>query len=124
MREKLPVNIPGNSKNGHGITIEMKEKKSKILQPQTWTRNKAVIPYEANPKYRKRVLFTEKKAIQNKAWPGSVFPWTQRGKKFFIHKTSGFHTYDKKKVRKSDIFDLASITKRFFSTTSAILKLF
>ena len=44
--------------------------------------------------------------------------------KIFIHEASGFHTYDKKReVRKSDIFDLASITK-VISTTSAIMKLY
>ena len=43
---------------------------------------------------RKRVLFIEK-AIQNKAWPGSVLLGSKDGK-IFIHEASGFHTYDKK----------------------------
>jgi CubicO group peptidase (beta-lactamase class C family) len=119
---KLPVNIPEIAKIGHGITIEMKEKKSKILQPKPGQEIKQVIPYEANAN-TENVSFLLKKAIQNKAWPGSVLLGSKDGK-IFIHEASGFHTYDKRReVRKSDIFDLASITK-VISTTSAIMKLY
>ena len=42
--------------------------------------------------------------------------------KIFYHEAFGFHTYGKKrKMRKSDIFDLASISK-VVATTSAIMK--
>ena len=46
-----------------------------------------------------------------------------KGGKIFLHDAVGYHTYDKKRAtRKSDIFDLASITK-VIATTSAVMKL-
>lgn len=59
---------------------------------------------------------------------GGVFPGCQilvaKEGKVFYHETFGKHTYKKssKKVEKSDIYDLASITK-IASTTAALMKL-
>ena len=119
---KLPVNIPEIAKIGHGITIEMIEKKNKKLQSKPGKEIKQVIPYEVNAN-TENLSFLLNEAIQNKAWPGCVLLGSKDGK-IFIHEASGFHTYDKKReVRESDIFDLASITK-VISTTSAIMKLY
>jgi len=50
-------------------------------------------------------------AIAEKATPGCQILITKDGKVFF-QKPYGYHTYDKKKeVKKTDIYDLASITK-------------
>ncbi len=119
---KLPVNIPDVVKIGHGITIEMERKKKKYIQSKPGKEIKQVIPYELNAN-TETLTFLLDKAIQNKAWSGSVLLGAQDGK-IFIHEASGYHTYDQKRnVRKSDIFDLASITK-VISTTSAIMKLY
>ena len=119
---KLPVNIPGVVNIGHGITIEMEKKKRKNNQSKPGREVKQVIPYELNANTENLSSLLDK-AIQNKAWPGCVLLGAKDGK-IFIHEASGFHTYDKKrKVRESDIFDLASITK-VISTTSAIMKLY
>ena len=81
---KLPVNIPEIAKIGHGITIEMKEKKSKILQSKPGQEIKQVIPYEVNANTEKlSSLLIE--AIQNKAWPGSVLLGSKDGKLSLIH---------------------------------------
>ena len=119
---KLPVNIPGVVKIGHGITIEMEGKKKKNIQSKPGKEIKQVIPYELNVKTDSLSILLDK-AIDKKAWPGSVLLGAKDGN-IFIHEASGYHTYDnKRKVRKSDIFDLASITK-VISTTSAIMKLY
>ena len=62
------------------------------------------------------------KATADSAWPGAVLLAAKDGKIFF-HDAVGYHTYKKKRaMRKSDIFDLASITK-VVATTSAVMKL-
>jgi beta-glucosidase-like glycosyl hydrolase/CubicO group peptidase (beta-lactamase class C family) len=63
-----------------------------------------------------------KNAIDNKAFPGcQVF--IAKGDQVFLNKSYGFHTYDKKiKVSKSDVYDLASITK-IASTIPSLMKL-
>ena len=78
---KLPVNIPEIAKIGHGITIEMNEKKSKILQSKPGQEIKQVIPYEVNAN-TENLSFLLNEAIQNKAWPGSVLLGSKDGKIF------------------------------------------
>ena len=52
---------------------------------------------------------TLKESIDKKAWPGCVLVAAKSGK-IFIKKAEGYHTYHKKrKMRESDIFDLASM---------------
>lgn len=62
-------------------------------------------------------------AIANHVFPGcQVF--AARNGKIIFHKTYGYHTYDKKQpVRKTDLYDIASITK-IAATTLAFMKLY
>jgi len=60
--------------------------------------------------------------VADSAWPGAVLIAGKDGK-IFLHEAVGYHTYDlKHETQKSDIFDLASITK-VIATTSAVMKL-
>jgi CubicO group peptidase (beta-lactamase class C family) len=57
-------------------------------------------------------------AIKERATPGAQVLAARNGKVFF-HKCYGYHTYDKKeRVRPTDIYDLASVTKIVASTAS------
>ncbi len=61
-------------------------------------------------------------AVEKKAFPGGQVMLAKEGKVFF-HKTYGFHTYDSiRLVKKTDIYDLASVTK-ITASLAAIMKL-
>lgn len=58
------------------------------------------------------------KGMKDKAYPGCQVLVAQNGKVFY-HKAFGYHTYENKRpVRLSDIYDLASVTKISASTPS------
>ncbi len=62
-------------------------------------------------------------AIKNKVFPGCQILFARHGK-IFYQKSFGYHTYDKKqKVKNSDIYDLASVTK-IAATTISLMKLY
>jgi len=62
-------------------------------------------------------------AIKNKVFPGCQVLFARHGK-IFYQKSFGYHTYDKKqKVKNSDIYDLASVTK-IAATTISLMKLY
>ncbi len=62
-------------------------------------------------------------AIKKGAFPGCQVFFAKSGKVFF-NKSYGHHTYSKKiKVKKSDLYDLASVTK-IAASTIAMMKLF
>ncbi len=64
-----------------------------------------------------------KSAIKNKAFPGCQILFARQGK-IFYQESFGYHTYDKKqKVKNSDIYDLASVTK-IAATTISLMKLY
>ncbi|HNW89211.1 MAG TPA: serine hydrolase [Bacteroidales bacterium] len=62
-------------------------------------------------------------AINNGAFPGCQVFFARKGKVFY-NKSFGTHTYDKKeKVRNSDLYDIASVTK-VAATTLALMSLY
>lgn len=62
-------------------------------------------------------------AIQNEAFPGCVI-YFSKGDKLIFHKAYGFHTYDSTRtVKKSTLYDLASLTK-VMGGTLALMKLY
>ncbi len=119
---KLPISIPGIAEIGQGIIVEKYTPKhsSKVYKPGTEV--KRVLPEEINANTDNIIKFLNE-AVDDKAFPGAVLLASKNGK-IFLHEAAGYHTYNKiHKMRKSDIFDLASITK-VVSTTSAIMKLY
>ena len=119
---KLPVSIPGIAKIGEGVSVNKIEMKKNIVKHKPGKDIKQVMPYELNVE-NERLINLMDQAINEKAWPGGVLLASKDGK-IFIHAARGYHTYDKKKkMQKSDIFDLASITK-VIATTSSLMKLY
>ena len=119
---KLPVTIPGVAELGHGIAVQMVNKTTSNKSSKPGPQIIQVMPSEigVNTDVITALL---NEAVEKKAWPGSVLLGAKDGK-IFIQEAVGYHTYDKKRrMRKSDIFDLASITK-VIATTSAIMKLY
>ncbi len=121
----LPVSIPGIASFGDGLKI----KKNKPLKTKEKTKayraGKKIIEIKAD-EIKANISPTISllnKSVEQKAWPGCVLLGAKDGK-IFIHEAVGYHTYDKKrKLRISDIFDIASITK-VLATTSGIMKLY
>ncbi len=117
----LPVTIPGVAKRGHGIEVKTNPWEN---QTSSWNRGltlKRVMPYEIEADISS-VTRLMAEAVEDSAWPGGVLLACKNGK-VFIHHAQGTHTYGKFELtRKSDIFDLASITK-VIATTSAAMKL-
>lgn len=73
-------------------------------------------------KLASKINFLTKQAMQRKATPGMVVLVARNGKVVY-EKGFGHHTYSRKrKVRTSDIYDLASVTK-VAATTLSVMKL-
>lgn len=108
---KLPVTASDTFPAGHGLTFDK-------------VRLSHVIPEEIG------ISTTDLDQIDqicNKSIRGEAFPGCQvlaiKDGNVFYHKAFGYHTYDKKrKVKTSDIYDLASITK-IAATTITLIKL-
>ena len=117
----LPVTIPGIAKNGSGINIEANTWPNGASKWKPGTTLQRIRPSEISVnKDSVKILLNQ--AVADSAWPGGVLI-AGKGGKIFLHDAVGYHTYDKKRAtRKSDIFDLASITK-VIATTSAVMKL-
>ena len=117
----LPVTIPGVAKNGSGIIVEARKWPNGKSRWKPGTTLQRIRPSEILVNTDSVNLLLNQ-AIADTAWPGGVLI-AGKGGKIFFHDAVGFHTYHKKrKTRKSDIFDLASITK-VIATTSAVMKL-
>jgi len=117
----LPITIPAIAERGFGIFL--KQSPMVIYQPESLFGKviQHVMPYEIGIN-TKRVKTYLQEAVADSAWPGAVLIAGKDGK-IFLHESVGYHTYEKKnKTEKSDIFDLASITK-VIATTSAVMKL-
>ncbi len=117
----LPVTIPEVAERGTGIEIKARNwphGESRWKPGQTLKR---IRPSEISVNTDSVQLLLNQ-AVADSAWPGGVLIAGKNGKIFF-HDAIGYHTYKKNRAtRKSDIFDLASITK-VIATTSAVMKL-
>ena len=119
---RLPISIPEAASFGQGINVKKFLGTKKINPFKPGKEIKQMLPSEVNANIDLLPTLLQK-AVEEKAFPGGVLLAAKDGKIFF-HDAFGFHTYDKKrKMRKSDIFDLASISK-VVGTTSAIMKLY
>lgn len=98
---KLPVSIRDEFKQGTGLT-------SSDLQRLAYTIPEAV---GMDSQKLKRIDSMFGAVVKEKMAPGGQVLAARDGKVFF-NKSYGYHTYDKKrKVRSTDIYDLASLTK-------------
>ena len=98
---KLPVSISSKYKYGSGITL-----KTDSLFP-------VVNPFDVgiNKIKLKQIDYLANIAIDSMITPGMQILAARYGK-IFYHKAFGYHTYDKKrKVKLSDVYDVASLTK-------------
>ena len=119
---RLPISIPGAASFGQGILVKKFQGPKKVNSFQPGKEIKQMLPSEVNANIELLPTLLEA-AVNDKAFPGGVLLAAKDGKIFF-HEAFGFHTYDKKReMRKSDIFDLASISK-VVGTTSAIMKMY
>lgn len=108
---KLPIKIPGMYDMGHGIEL-----------PQTTLRsdNPEVIGMSREALGNIDGIMEE--AVFDSTFPGGVVSVVKDGI-IAYQKAFGYHTYEKvKKVRSTDIYDLASLTK-VVATTSAVMRL-
>ncbi|WP_416866047.1 MAG: glycoside hydrolase family 3 N-terminal domain-containing protein [Imperialibacter sp.] len=110
---RLPVTVNDRWPAGYGLTTE------------GGGRFKFTLPEELGINSRTletRIDSAMTLAIEKKAFPGGQVMLAKEGKVFF-HKTYGFHTYDSLlEVKKTDIYDLASVTK-ITAALAAIMKL-
>ena len=108
---RLPIEIPGMYSYGHGI--DLPQTTLRFDQPETVG--------------LKRDSLAKIDAIMNRAvfdstFPGGVVAVVKDGVLAY-RKAFGYHTYNKlEKVEKTDIYDLASLTK-ILATTTSIMKL-
>ncbi len=118
---RLPITIPEIAERGFGIQLEQKMVTIPTKPNSPGRMVKYVMPYEIKANISDiHSLLSE--AVSDSAWPGAVLFAAKDGK-IFIHDAVGYQTYKQNKVtRRSDIFDLASITK-VVATTSAVMKL-
>lgn len=117
----LPITIPEIADRGFGIQLAQNPV---IIEESTAIPGKMiqyVMPYEIHADVNEaKTLLLE--AVADSAWPGAVLIAGKDGK-IFLHEAIGNHTYAQKQAtRRSDIFDLASITK-VIATTSVVMKL-
>lgn len=114
------MSIPGLAPIGTGIERQA----IKIIlpeKPQTAIRLRRALPEEVSA-HPSHVFSLMDSARADSAWPGGVLLAAKEGE-IFIHDGFGYHTYARKRaMQRSDIFDLASITK-VIASTSAIMKL-
>ena len=98
---KLPVSISTRYKNGSGINLRMDSLISGV-NPFDFGINKIKL---------KQIDYLANAAIDSMLTPGMQILAARYGK-IFYHKAFGYHTYDKKrKVKLSDVYDVASLTK-------------
>ena len=109
----LPVTVNSRWAAGHGLSTEGGAR-FKFTMPEELGINSETL--------ETRIDSAMTLAIERKAFPGGQVMLAKEGKVFF-HKTYGFHTYDSLlEVKKTDIYDLASLTK-ITAALAAIMKL-
>ena len=82
----------------------------------------SILSNEFNPILKAKIDSTISSAILERAFPGCQILIAKHGKVLF-NESYGFHTYDRKlKVKDSDVYDIASITK-IGATVPALMKL-
>jgi beta-glucosidase-like glycosyl hydrolase/CubicO group peptidase (beta-lactamase class C family) len=104
---KLPVTASNYFKYGAGVQTQA-------------VRFKYTIPEElgANVSLLNRIDSIAMKGIKDKVYPGCQILVAKNGKVFY-QKSFGYHTYENKiKVKNTDLYDLASVTKIAASTPS------
>lgn len=108
---KLPITIPGLYKYGHGINLP-----HSVLRSD----HPAVVSMVADTLYQIDEIM--RRAIANRVFPGGVVA-VVKDDVIAFNRAYGYHDYENKtRVRSSDVFDLASITK-VMATTLGIMKL-
>jgi CubicO group peptidase (beta-lactamase class C family) len=98
---KLPVSISTKFKYGSGITL------------RTDSLFSVVNPFDVgiNKKKLKQIDYLANVVVDSMLAPGMQILAARYGK-IFYHKAFGYHTYEKKrKVKLSDVYDVASLTK-------------
>ncbi len=117
----LPITIPDIAERGDGLELEQQPIQFGTSSFSPGKTIKHVMPYEVDVDVS-HVKSLLKEAVSDSAWPGGVLI-AGKGGNIFLHEAVGNHTYSSKRLtRKTDIFDLASITK-VIATTSAVMKL-
>lgn len=107
----LPISIPGMYQMDNGIHM-----------PQTTLRMDRPEAAGLDSDSLRKVDRIMNEAVFDSTFPGGVVAVVKDGV-IAYEKPFGYHTYEKtKKVRSSDIYDLASITK-VMATTTAVMKL-
>lgn len=110
---KLPVSIGDKYKEGDGLNISG-GLRFKYTLPEEVSMNSELL--------NKKIDSLMQQAIALKAMPGGQI-LIARDQKVVFHKTYGYHSYsDTTKVKLSDLYDLASITK-ITSALPALMKL-
>ncbi len=111
---KLPVSIGDKYKVGDGIDLESIGRFHYTVPEAVGMNSEVLVP---------QIDSLMQEAINNKAIPGGVILVAKNGQ-VLMHKAYGFHQYsDTVKVRKDDLYDLASVTK-ISSALPAIMKLY
>lgn len=117
----LPITIPDIAERGVGLQLKQE---SIQFKPSSFTPGKTIkhiMPYEVDVDIS-HVKSLLREAVSDSVWPGGVLI-AGMGGNIFLHEAVGNHTYGSKRLtRKTDIFDLASITK-VIATTSVVMKL-
>ena len=117
----LPITIPDIAERGFGIYLKQEPIKFEQSLSTPGKTIKHIMPYEVDVDVS-HVKSLLQEAVSDSAWPGGVII-AGKGGKIFLHEAVGNHTYSSKRLtRKTDIFDLASITK-VIATTSVVMKL-
>jgi len=117
----LPITIPDIAERGDGLQLEQEPIQFESSSFSPGKTIKHIMPYEVevDVSHVKSLL---QEAVSDSAWPGGVLI-AGKGGNIFLHEAVGNHMYGSKRLtRKTDIFDLASITK-VIATTSAVMKL-
>ncbi|MGD9494565.1 MAG: glycoside hydrolase family 3 N-terminal domain-containing protein [Bacteroidales bacterium] len=111
---KLPVSISAKYPENTGITTETGNDRLMEMTPAKLGLGNVLLD---------SVDAIIKKAIDEKVFPGCQVLAAVNGKVFY-NKAFGYHDYTKKTpVKRTDIYDLASVSK-IFGTTLAIMKLY
>ncbi len=111
---RLPIGIGEKFKAGNGLNV------------QGGTRFKYTLPEDAGMDSKTLINGVDSlmnQAVEAKATPGGQL-FVARNGKVVLHKAYGYHKYDDTtKVKKEDIYDIASVTK-ISSALPAIMKLY
>lgn len=108
---RLPIEIPGMYKVGDGLDL-----------PQTGLRYGRPEEVGLNSQALYKIGDIMRDAVLDSTFPGGVAAVVKDGVLVYKH-AEGYHTYHKlRKVKDTDVYDLASITK-VLSTTTATMKL-